>query len=150
MWDGWPTYSTGDRISYFVNCPIRLGADFLSFPRPVLPQAPRNRNGPVHFNVVEPADTSSSSRISIFKRSEMPPTSCASAITLQHVIQYCSEGCDVSRWVTIIRCNFMGTYVQSKRGNISLTEGVSIKTAHFDFSRERNLLREALPTTTQP
>jgi hypothetical protein len=59
---------------------------------------------------------------------------------LQHAIRYCSKGCDVSTWVSIIRCSFMGTYVKSKRRNISLTEGVSMKTVRFNPLPRRNVL----------
>ena len=43
----------------------------------------------------------------------------------------------------------MGTYVKSERRNISLTEGVSVKTARFDPLPRRNVLREALPIAKQ-
>ena len=53
---------------------------------------------------------------------------CVCYCSLQPAIRYCGKGCDVSKWVSIVRCNFMGTYVKSKRRNlnISLTGGVSI------------------------
>jgi hypothetical protein len=44
---------------------------------------------------------------------------CCHYRSLQHAIRYCSKGCDVSKWVSIIRCNLVGTYVKSKRRNIS-------------------------------
>ena len=74
------------------NFPIRLGEDFLSFPRPA-PQAPRNRNGPAPINVVERANGASCDGIVRLpfipdldvQEERKPPTSCASAIALYSI-----------------------------------------------------------------
>ena len=48
---------------------------------------------------------------------------------------------NVSSWASVSRYSrFMGTYVQSRRQNISLTKGMPVSMAHFNPFPRRNAL----------
>ena len=74
----------------FGNSSICLEEDFLSFPRPVLLQAPRNRNGPTPLDVVENVNGASRGAIAglLFfldldiQEERKPPASCVATTAL--------------------------------------------------------------------
>ena len=81
----------------FANSPVRLGEDSLSFLRPA-PQAPRNRNGLAHLNVVERANGASRDRsLPLHPGSRHPRggkathSVCVRHCSVKYAIRYCNE-----------------------------------------------------------
>ena len=82
------------------NFPIRLGEDFLSFPRPAPQAAPRNKIGLAPLHAVERANGASSDGIirlpsvtdlDIQKERNATHFLCVYYGSLQHAIRYCNE-----------------------------------------------------------
>ena len=108
------------------NFPIRLGEDFLSFPRPA-PQAPRNRNGPAPINVVERANGASCDGIVRLpfipdldiQEERKPPTSCTSAIALCNIPFDTATSDAISASGCLLSVVFLWARTCSSRGGAS-------------------------------